>query len=42
MMQLCPVTRPSEEVRFSLLRNLKSYVSEQALRMIAEEKGRRE
>ena len=36
--QMYPITRPSEEKRFSHLRTLKSYVGESAFRMISEGK----
>lgn len=38
MMQMYPMTRPSEEKRFSHLRTLERYVGEQAAKMITERK----
>jgi len=39
MSQMYPITKPSEELRSSNLRNLKSYIGEHALRIVME--GRR-
>jgi hypothetical protein len=39
MMQMYPITKPSEEVRCSNFRTLKSYIGEHALKMIVEGKG---
>lgn len=36
IMQIHPVKKPSEEIRFSHLRNLRSYIGEHAFGMIAD------
>ncbi len=35
LMEMYPITKPSEEKRFSHLRNLKSYIGENGITMLA-------
>jgi hypothetical protein len=39
MKEMYPITRPSEEKKFSYLRTLESYIGEQAVKMMVEGKG---
>ena len=36
LMEMYPITKPSEEKRFSHLRNLKSYIGEYGITMLAQ------
>lgn len=39
MLEMYPITKPSEEKRFSHLRTLRSYIGEHGVRILAYERG---